>query len=93
MTTLDVLNEYKAYLTILARRPNGREKDIEKAKIIIDALEKQTSKRANKTEYPWAQCPVCGGSISLESIIEYIQNEEQSHCEHCGQKIDWRNVE
>lgn len=33
-------------------------------------------------------CPVCGGSVNCESVQEYIQNKECSHCEHCGQAIN-----
>ena len=61
--------------------------------VLSNALERQIPKRANEIEYPWAICSVCGGSINLENIIEYLHNKEHSHCEHCGQSIDWGGTE
>ena len=61
--------------------------------LACEALEKQIPKKPIDDRYPWSICPVCGGSMNLEHIQEYIQNEEPSHCEHCGQKIDWSDTE
>ena len=92
MNALDVLNEYRAYIKIISRRC-GRDRDVEKAEIIIDALEKQIPKKPIDDRYPWSICPVCGGSINCEEVQEYIHNKECSHCVHCGQKIDWSGTE
>lgn len=88
MTALDVLNKIKQYSAIVARM-NGRTLNIKMIQIIVDALEKQIAKQPIDDRYPWSICPACGGSVNLENVIEYIQNKEQSHCEHCGQKLDW----
>jgi hypothetical protein len=56
---------------------------------ILNALKKQIPQKAYDVEYPWAICPNCGGSIWLENVQEYLHNQENSHCEHCGQAIDW----
>ena len=82
MNALDVLNEYKAYLKILARRPNGREKDAEKAKIIIDALEKQVEKKPFipfDSMFGSYVCPVC----------QLVVCKLACYCEECGQALDW----
>lgn len=39
--------------------------------------------------YPWCVCPTCGGSVYCKHIKEYIQSGETTHCEHCGQVLDW----
>lgn len=55
----------------------------------LNALEKQIPKRPIENRYPWAICPICGGSVYLENVQEYIMNQEKTHCEHCGQALDW----
>lgn len=45
MNASDVLREYKDYLKIIERK-NGNPADIEKAKIIIEALEQQISSKS-----------------------------------------------
>lgn len=59
----------------------------------IEALKKQTPKKALDMTFSWAVCPVCGGSIYLESIKEYMLDGVNTYCEHCGQKIDWSDTE
>ncbi|MBO5957522.1 MAG: hypothetical protein J6Q39_08205 [Bacteroidales bacterium] len=66
--------------------------DIEHYNNIVNALEKQIPKKPIDDRYPWSICPACGGSVNLENVIGYIQNKEQSHCEHCGQAIDWSDT-
>lgn len=56
---------------------------------ILNALKKQIPQKALEVEYPWAICPNCSGSVSLENVQEYLYNQETSYCEHCGQAIDW----
>lgn len=86
MTVLDVLNEYKTYIKIIARRPNGREKDADKAKIIVEALEKQVEQ---KPFIPFDSlfgsyvCPACQMSVYKFAC----------YCEKCGQRIDWSETE
>ena len=58
-------------------------------KAVLDALKKQIPQKLIEEGYPWAICRNCGGSIYLEHIMEHIQNEEVSYCEHCGQALDW----
>ena len=58
-----------------------------------EAIEKQIPKKPIDNRYPWAICSVCGGSVNLENVQEYIQNNENTYCEHCGQKIDWGDTE
>lgn len=58
--------------------------------LAIEALEKQIPKEPIDDSYPWATCPVCGGSVFMEHIKEHIQNKEKTYCEHCGQTLDWR---
>lgn len=57
--------------------------------IAIEAVEKQISQKPIDKSDLWAVCPVCGGSISLDNIQEHIENEENTFCEHCGQRLDW----
>ena len=64
----------------------------EEMKIAISALEKQIPKKPIDNRYPWAICPNCGGSVNLKNIQEHIHNEEASHCEHCGQALDWSDT-
>jgi hypothetical protein len=76
-----------------AEKYQGKDEYTEVTLVIKQALEKQIPKRANEDEYPWAICPICGGSVSLENVIEYLHNQVHSHCEHCGQALDWRDTE
>lgn len=57
--------------------------------IAISALEKQIPRKPIEDRYPWCICPNCGGSVYLKHIQEHISNGETSHCEHCGQALDW----
>ena len=54
-----------------------------------EAVEKQIPKKPSERKYPWAICSACAGSINMENVREHVQNLEVSHCEHCGQAIDW----
>lgn len=58
-------------------------------KVVLNALEKQIPKKPIDNRYPWCICPVCGGSVYLKNVQEHIMNLENTHCEHCGQKLDW----
>lgn len=58
-----------------------------------DALEKQIPKKPIDDRYPWCICPVCGGSVYLKNVQEHIMNLETTHCEHCGQALDWGDGE
>ena len=55
------------------------------------AVEKQKAKKPQKTEsegYRYTdtyRCPNCGGNFSGTGIANY--------CYHCGQKLDWGDVE
>ena len=55
------------------------------------AVEKQKAKKPKKTEsegYRYTdtyRCPNCGGNFSGTGIANY--------CYHCGQKLDWGDVE
>ena len=67
MTALDVLKEFKDYLIILGRR-NSKTQDMEKAKIIVEALEKQTPKKpfqacGHATNKTMNYCPMCGQAL------------------------------
>ena len=86
MTNLDVLNEYKDYLTIMTRR-NGNPIDIEKAQIIIDALERRIATKPLYIDgdYDLPLCPKCCSAID--------ENEDASCCSVCGQKLDWSDKE
>lgn len=57
--------------------------------LAISALEKQIPKDPIDNDFPYVICPSCGGSIYIGKIQDHIQNEENSFCEHCGQKISW----
>ena len=59
----------------------------------ISALEKQIAKKPVVDRYPWAICPVCGGSVYLSNVQEHIYNCETTYCEHCGQALDWSDAE
>ena len=56
-----------------------------------EAVEKQKAKKPKKTEsegYRYTdtyRCPNCGGNFSGTGIANY--------CYHCGQKLDWGDVE
>lgn len=56
---------------------------------ILNALKKQIPQKPLEVVYPWAMCPSCSGSVSLENVQEYLHNQETSYCEHCGQALDW----
>jgi hypothetical protein len=60
---------------------------------VVSALEKQIPKKPIENRYPWAICPICGGSVYLENVQEHIMNQEKTHCEHCGQALDWSEEE
>jgi hypothetical protein len=68
-------------------------KHFECEKVVLNALEKQIPKKPIENRYPWAICPICGGSVYLEKVQEHIQNNETTYCEHCGQALDWRETE
>lgn len=68
-------------------------KNIECESLIVSALEKQIPKKAIDDRYPWIICPTCGGSVYLEKVQEHIQNNENTHCEHCGQALDWSDTD
>ena len=68
-------------------------KSVQAIKVAKECIAKQIPKKLIDDRYPWSICPVCGGSINCEDVQEYIQNKECSHCEHCGQKIDWSDAE
>ena len=59
--------------------------------IAIQSLEKQIAKKPQKTEsegYRYTdtyRCPNCGGNFSGTGIANY--------CYHCGQKLDWSDVD
>ena len=59
--------------------------------VAIEALEKQIAKKPQKTEsegYRYTdtyRCPNCGGNFSGTGIANY--------CYHCGQKLDWSDVD
>ena len=73
---------------------NGIEtKIILNEKNVADAFRKQIPQKPIDDRFPWAICPTCGGSIWLENVMEHIQCEEASYCEHCGQAIDWHRTE
>lgn len=61
--------------------------------IAMKALEMQIPKKPIEDRYPWAICPTCGGSVYLENVQEHIQCQEATHCEHCGQALDWGDTE
>ena len=57
----------------------------------IHILEKQIAKKPKKTESEGFRytdtyrCPLCGGNFSGTGIAEY--------CYHCGQKLDWSEID
>lgn len=66
------------------------EQDCQALEKAIEALEKQVSKKPICIEpcfcgcgKTWWNCPHCG----------LVNNEMIDHCIHCGQKIDWSEVE
>ena len=88
MTYEEALHEVS---TMVYRNTDDCEMRISKDcyKKIRDALEKQIPKKPIEYSYPWAVCPICGGSVSLENVQEYLVNKETTYCEHCGQALDW----
>ena len=62
-------------------------------KEVCDACKKQMPKKPVENRYPWAICPVCGGSVYLDNVQEHIQKQETTYCEHCGQALDWSDTE
>lgn len=65
------------------------EKHEEVLNLVLKALDKQIPQKPLEVVYPWAICPSCSGSVSLENVQEYLYNQETSYCEHCGQALDW----
>lgn len=86
ITALDVLNEYTEYVKII-RRKNENSPDIEKAQIIIEALEARTAKKPHYIDgdYGLPLCPICHIAID--------KNENEGYCTVCGQAIDWSDEE
>lgn len=86
MTVLDVLNEYRQYIKIIARK-EGRQQDMEKAQIIIEALEKQIATKPHYIDgdYDLPLCPKCHMAID--------ENEDEGCCSVCGQALDWSDTE
>lgn len=88
---------YQYVLSILVSKENALRydfnghnlDDIELIQNIIAIVKKQISQKPIDKSDLWAVCPVCGGSISLDNIQEHIENEENTFCEHCGQRLDW----
>lgn len=77
---------------------HGGDEDFDKKRkiaidIAVSVLEKRIPKKPIENKFPWAICPVCGGSVYLKNVQEYIQNEEITYCEHCGQALDWSGTE
>lgn len=61
--------------------------DFEWLETAKEALEKQIPKKAEHEEGAWSICPNCGGNVCNDT--EHAVNKEVSHCEHCGQALDW----
>lgn len=61
--------------------------------VLSNAIEKQIPKKPLDVEFQWCICPACGGSVCLDNVLEHIQNNEATHCEHCGQALDWSDTE
>ena len=88
---------YQQLLSFLVSRENAIRynfnshnfEEIELIQKIIVIVKKQIPQKPIDKSDLWAVCPVCGGSISLDNIQEHIENEENTFCEHCGQRIDW----
>ena len=63
----------------------------EELEVVVEALEKQIAKKPKKIEvegYRYTdtyRCPICEGNFSGTGIADY--------CYHCGQKLDWSEVE
>lgn len=77
---------------------HGGDEDFDKKRkiaidIAVSVLEKRIPKKPIENKFPWAICPVCGGSVYLKNVQEYIQNEKITYCEHCGQALDWSGTE
>lgn len=70
---------------------NGRHygKVVPARELAISALSKQIPKKPLDVEPQWCVCPACGGSVCLDNVLEHIQNHETTHCEYCGQALDW----
>ena len=78
----------------IRENPTAEDVDNKELHSLIDvALEKQIPKKPIDNRYPWAICPVCGGSVYVEKVQEHIQNNETTYCEHCGQALDWSDTE
>lgn len=87
LTAFDVLKEYRQYIKIITRKV-GRDKDVEKAEIIVAALEKQIkTPPIDKTlEYDgeYGKCPCCNTVVT-----DY---DDMYVCSHCGQALDWSDT-
>ena len=63
----------------------------EELEVVVEALEKQIAKKPRKIEaegYRYTdtyRCPTCGGNFSGTGIADY--------CYHCGQKLDWSEID
>ena len=66
----------------------------EALKIAIESLEKQIPKKIINQKSLWCICPSCGGSLFTKksNVKEHIANGAITHCEHCGQAIDWSDI-
>ena len=83
LTVLDVLNEFRAYIKIISRR-FGRDRDVEKAEIIVAALEKQIP-----TKITEPVCPSCNRIF----LFRHGEKRKGDYCDNCGQALDWSDKE
>ena len=58
--------------------------DLEAINKAIEALEKQIPKKPYDTVY----CPLC----KIEVELQPIDTEQVTYCLHCGQAIDWSDI-
>lgn len=58
--------------------------DLEAINKAIEALEKQIPKKP----YDTVHCPLC----KIEVELQPIDTEQVTYCLHCGQAIDWSDI-
>lgn len=83
----DLQNKPKFYMG-----KGQRERAIELENIKIEALEKQVPKKPGKEGNYLIICPECGSFLGHAIDCE-DEAYQSSHCEGCGQAIDWSEGE
>ena len=81
---IDILTYQAFVLGRASGKPTLEHSLIEALSKAVEALEKQIPKKP----YDTVHCPLC----KIEVELQPIDAEEVTYCLHCGQAIDWSDI-